>query len=76
MDPKWKMFLIHILAFVAVFFIARFIITYFVIDLTYWTTIIPLGCAWLLAPKPHVEETQSGKQYGLRILFSKKIIKL
>lgn len=76
MSPKWKMFLIHAVVFAAVFLLVRFIMMQFVIDPTFWTTLVPVGCAWLLAPRPHVEETQSGKQYGLRIVFSKSIIKL
>ena len=76
MSSKMKMYVIHIGIFVAVFFMTRFITTQFVVDPTIWTTMIPLGCAWLLAPKPYVEDTQSGKQYGLRVVFSNKIIKL
>lgn len=71
-----KMYVIHIAVFIAIFLIARYIISQFVVDPTFWTTIIPIVCGWLLAPKPHVEDQQSGKQYGLRIVFSNKIIKL
>lgn len=70
------MYVIHVVSFVAIFLIARYITTQFVVDPTMWTTIVPLGAGWLLAPKPHVEETESGPQYGLRIVFSNKIIKL
>lgn len=41
---------------------------------TIWLTIIPLGVGMLLAPKPHIEETQSGRRYGLKSIFSKNII--
>ncbi|WP_438962864.1 hypothetical protein [Nonlabens sp.] len=75
MSPRWKMFLIHAVIFAAVFILVRFVMTQFAVDPTFWTTVIPLGCAWLLSPKPHVESTQSGKQYGLKSIFSKKIIR-
>lgn len=71
-----KMYVIHVVIFIAIFFIARYIISQYVVDPTFWTTVIPVACGWLLAPKPHVVEHQSGKQYGLRIVFSNKIIKL
>ncbi len=70
------MYLIHVVSFVAIFLIVRYITTQLVVDPTFWTTIIPIAAGWLLAPKPHVENTQSGPQYGLRIVFSNKIIKL
>ncbi len=70
------MFLIHAVIFFAIFLLVRFIAVQFVIDPTFWTTIIPVGIAWLLAPRPHVEQTQSGNQYGLRWVFSKRIIKM
>lgn len=76
MSPKIKMYLIHAVVFLAVFLIARAIAIQLVVDPTMWTTIVPVACAWLLAPKPHVEKTQSGNQYGLRWVFSKKIIQM
>lgn len=76
MSPKVKMYVIHIAIFIAVYLLVRYIMTQFAVDPTFWTTVIPAVSAWLLAPKPYVEDTQSGKQYGLRIVFSKKIIKL
>lgn len=70
------MFLIHAVIFLAIFLLVRWIAIQFVVEPTFWTTIIPVACAWLLSPRPHVEQTQSGNQYGLRWVFSKNIIKL
>ncbi|WP_303687628.1 hypothetical protein [Nonlabens dokdonensis] len=38
--------------------------------------LIPIGFAWLIAPRPHVVQMQSGKEYGLKFLFSKKVYKM
>ena len=74
MSPKIKVFLIYGLSFIAAFLITRFIMEQFYSEQTIWLTIIPLGVGMLLAPKPHIEETQSGRQYGLKSIFSKSII--
>lgn len=39
-------------------------------------TLIPIALAWFLAPRPHVAQMQSGKEYGLKWYFSSKIIKV
>lgn len=70
------MFLIHVVVFLVIFLLVRFIAIQFVVEPTFWATIVPVGIAWLLSPRPHVEQTQSGNQYGLRWVFSKKVIKL
>lgn len=33
----------------------------------------PILVSIVAAPKPHVEQTQSGSRYGLKSIFSKKI---
>ena len=43
---------------------------------TFWTMFIPLGFAIALAPKPHIEETEEGRQYGLKSIFFKKVIRI
>ncbi|BAO54775.1 hypothetical protein [Nonlabens marinus] len=73
MSPKIKVFVIYALSFFIVFAVTWLITDYFVAKESIWTTFIPIGAAMILAPKPHIEETQSGRQYGLKSIFSKKI---
>jgi hypothetical protein len=40
------------------------------------STFIPLGIAMVVAPKPHIEETEQGREYGLKSIFLKKPFKL
>lgn len=40
------------------------------------TTFIPLGIAMVVAPKPHIEETENGREYGLKSIFFKKPFKM
>lgn len=74
MSPKIKVFLIYGASFFIVFLIAWFITDQLVEEKTFLTTFIPIAASLILAPKPHVEETQSGRQYGLKSIFSKKIV--
>ena len=55
------------------FLLARFIMVQFYQEQTIWLTVIPLGIGMVLSPKPHIEETQSGRRYGLKSLFMQKI---
>ncbi|ARN78299.1 hypothetical protein BST97_10030 [Nonlabens spongiae] len=74
MSPKVRVFLIYGISFLAIFLIVRFITVQFVEE-SIWTTIIPIGASMIFSPKPHVEQSQSGKEYGLKSIFSKKIIR-
>ncbi|KQC32306.1 hypothetical protein AAU57_02415 [Nonlabens sp. YIK11] len=74
MSPKIKVFLIYGISFMLVFLITRFILVQFYPEPSMWLTFIPLGVGMVLAPKPHIEETQSGRQYGLKSIFFKRII--
>jgi uncharacterized protein (DUF983 family) len=67
---------IHVIIFLGAFLLARFIMMQFVMEASLWTTIVPLTCAWLIAPRPHVVQMQSGKEYGLKSIFSKKVFKV
>jgi hypothetical protein len=67
---------IHVIIFLGAFLIAKYIIMQFVIDPTFWTTIIPIAFAWLIAPRPHAVQMQSGKEYGLKSILSKKVFKI
>ncbi|SCY34601.1 hypothetical protein SAMN05192588_2394 [Nonlabens sp. Hel1_33_55] len=74
MSPKIKVFLIYGLSFMVVFLIARFIMVQFYPEPSIWLTFVPLAIGMILSPKPHIEQTQSGRQYGLKSIFSKRII--
>ena len=76
MSPKIKVFLIYGLSFMVVFLIARFIMVQFYPEPSIWLTFVPLAIGMVLAPKPHIEETRSGRQYGLKSIFSKRIIRI
>ncbi|WP_213521137.1 hypothetical protein [Nonlabens sp.] len=76
MNPRYKMLGIHVIIFLTAFLLARFIMMQLVMEASLWTTIVPLTCAWLIAPRPHVVQMQSGKEYGLKSIFSKKVFKV
>ncbi|WP_405378411.1 hypothetical protein [Nonlabens sp. Asnod3-A02] len=76
MSPRFKMLGIHVIIFLSVFLLVRYIMMQFIVDPTFWTTLIPVGVAWLIAPRPHVTQLQSGKEYGLKFLFGKKVMKM
>ncbi|WP_292891239.1 hypothetical protein [Nonlabens sp.] len=76
MNPRYKMLGIHVIIFLGAFLLARFIMMQLVMEASLWTTIVPLTCAWLIAPRPHVVQMQSGKEYGLKSIFSKKVFKV
>jgi hypothetical protein len=74
MSPKIKVFVVYGVSFLVIYMVAYFIIRQF-IEEGVWTTMIPIGASIVFAPKPHIESTQSGKNYGLKSIFSKKIIR-
>lgn len=74
MSPKIKVFLVYGVSFLVIYMVVYFIVRQFIAE-GVWTTMIPIGASILLAPKPHIENTQSGKNYGLKSIFSKKIIR-
>lgn len=75
MSPRWKTYTVHIIVFISVFLLGRWITDQLMNDDT-WEVLITIALCWIIAPRPHVEQTQSGNQYGLKWLFFKKIIKL
>ncbi|MEN8816227.1 MAG: hypothetical protein ABF274_05065 [Nonlabens sp.] len=77
MHPRYKMLGVHTIIFLGVFLLIRYVMMQFMSEPTNtWITIIPAVCAWILSPRPHVVQMQSGKQYGLKFLFAKKIYKM
>ncbi|AZQ43209.1 hypothetical protein [Nonlabens ponticola] len=73
MAPKYKTFGVYLICFLGVFVITHYITVGFFTEPTFWTTFIPIAVAMIVSPKPHIEETVSGKRYGLKSLFSPKI---
>lgn len=73
MSPKIKMYLIYSGSFLALFVISWFILGLFLPDNNIWRKMGPIAIAFLLSPKPHVERTQTGTNYGLRVFFLKGI---
>jgi hypothetical protein len=39
------------------------------------TMFIPIAVAMIISPKPHIEETENGREYGLKSIFLKKPFK-
>lgn len=76
MHPRYKMLGIHTIIFLGVFLLIRLILEQFMEAPNAMLIILPLGLAWLIAPRPHVVQMQSGKQYGLKFLFAKKVYKM
>jgi hypothetical protein len=74
MSPRIKVFLIYGVSFLGLFLLGRFIVVQFMEE-SMWTTILPIGVGMILAPKPYIENTQSGRSYGLKSIFSKKIFR-
>ncbi|WP_194851539.1 hypothetical protein [Nonlabens antarcticus] len=77
MSLKLKMYLITSLSYLGMFLICWTITSaLFTGEYSVWSTFIPVMVAYVLSPKPHVVEAQSGNQYGVKSIFSKKIIRL
>ena len=74
MSSKVKVFVIYGVSFLAIFLVVRIITVQF-IEEGIWTTMIPIAASMIFAPKPHAEKTQSGVNYGLKSIFSKKIMR-
>lgn len=72
MTPKIKMYLYYSLSFLA-FYLITYVIVYNFVAHNDWTNFIPLIVAFILSFKPYMEDTQSGRRYGLKSLFSRKI---
>ena len=76
MHSRYKMLGIHTIIFLSVFLVIRIITIQFITEPNAMLILIPIGFAWLIAPRPHVVQMQSGKEYGLKFLFSKKVYKM
>jgi hypothetical protein len=74
MSPKIKSFLIYGVSFTALFLISRFIVSQFM-EQGMMTMFIPIAVAMIISPKPHIEETENGREYGLKSIFLKKPFK-
>lgn len=55
------------------FIIARFVMVQFDPEPSIWLTFVPLAVGMILSPKPHIEETEQGRVYGLKSIFLEKI---
>jgi hypothetical protein len=74
-SPKVKVLLINFICSALIFLITWTITAQlFTGEYSIWATLFSVTFAFVLAPKPHVEETQSGRQYGLKSIFSKRVI--
>lgn len=73
MSSKIKAFLIYFLCFAALFLVTRFIMVEFFNEKSIWTGLVSIIAAGVLSPKPHKEETEEGRVYGLKSIFLKQI---
>jgi hypothetical protein len=74
MSPKVKVLLVNFICSALIFLITWTItIQIFTGEYSIWATLFSVTSAFLLAPKPNVEETQPGVQYGLKSIFFKTI---
>lgn len=73
MSPKIKMFLIYALCFLGLFMIVWFIAGVLFEEESWLRKLTPILVSIVAAPKPHVEQHQSGPRYGLKSIFSRKI---
>lgn len=74
MSAKIKMYVVYGLVFLALF-LGLWILagSIFEEDSTA-RKLTPIVLSIILSPKPHVEETTAGRQYGLKSIFVKKIV--
>lgn len=73
MSPKVKMFLIYGISFLVLFMAVWFLAGLFFDDDSWPRKLAPILGSIIAAPKPHVEEYQNDKRYGLKSIFIKKI---
>ncbi|GAK92327.1 hypothetical protein JCM19298_2815 [Nonlabens ulvanivorans] len=73
MSAKMKMYLVYGVVFLALFLGLWVLSGYIFEPDSTMRKLTPIVASIILSPKPHVVETQSGRQYGLKSLFSKKI---
>lgn len=73
MSPKIKMFLIYAASFFVIYVLVYAAMTAFVEKITSLMVLIPVVVAYVFSFKPYIEESQSGRRYGLKHLFVKKI---
>lgn len=74
MSARSKTYFIYGTVSILVFVTSFLIMSNFFAVPTFWTTLVPIGATMLMTPKPHIVLSQSGDQYGLKSIFSKKII--
>jgi len=74
MSGKIKMYLTYAISFIGLFLIIWFLTGLFLGADNSIRKLAPIIISIIISPKPQVVETQSGKQYGLKSLFSKKVL--
>ncbi|MGJ8683910.1 MAG: hypothetical protein ACSHWW_04765 [Nonlabens sp.] len=75
MSAKFKMYIVYGLVFLALFLGLWVIAGYLFEEDSTFRKLTPIVLSIILSPKPHVEDTQSGRQYGLKSIFLKKIVR-
>ncbi|WP_438962865.1 hypothetical protein [Nonlabens sp.] len=74
MSAKVKMYLVYAVTFIGLYLLIWFLAGLFLEPDGTVRKLTPIVLSIILSPKPHIEETPSGRQYGLKSIFSKKII--
>ncbi len=75
MSAKIKMYLVYGTIFLGLFLGLWFIAGFIFEEDSTLRKLGPMVLSIILSPKPHVEETESGRQYGLKSFFLKKVIR-
>lgn len=70
-----KMYLVYAVTFIGLYLLIWFLAGLVLDPDSTMRKLTPIILSIILSPKPHVEETQSGRQYGLKSIFFKKIIR-
>lgn len=73
MSAKMKMYVVYGLVFIGLFLGFWIIAGYLFEPDGYLRRLSPIALSIILSLKPHVVQTASDRQYGLKSLFSKKI---
>lgn len=72
MSPKVKMYVYYSLSFLILYLIS-FALLRLLAEPSAATRFAPIIVAFIFSFKPYMEEAQSGRRYGLKHLFFKKI---
>ncbi|MGB3590233.1 MAG: hypothetical protein WBA16_00975 [Nonlabens sp.] len=75
-SPKYKAFIVRFVVLIVLLFVLMLLFKHYIItdDDNLLQVIIPAFLALILAPRVHIANEQSGTRYGLKSVFTKKII--